>query len=158
MTQTEISGYWYYHDKAISVTLCTGNTRLSVESITKNFGIDLNDYVMRGGVEFFGRGHTRETGNRNATAISENCYQPELNTCYWMEQRKLWKRQRNTRKDWKSQLPGNGACQSSHNCVAEWFPIVSRPLFPPTCPLLMGSFWCLSSFLLIDKSISFLHP
>jgi hypothetical protein len=27
-----------------------------------------------------GRGHIKETGNRNATAISENCYQPELNT------------------------------------------------------------------------------
>jgi hypothetical protein len=26
-----------------------------------------------------GRGRTKETGNRNATAISENCYQPELN-------------------------------------------------------------------------------
>jgi hypothetical protein len=38
-----------------------------------------------------GRGHTKKTGNRNATAISENCYQPELNTCYWMEQRKLRK-------------------------------------------------------------------
>jgi hypothetical protein len=36
-----------------------------------------------------GRGHTKETGNRNATAISENCYQPELSTCYWMEQRNL---------------------------------------------------------------------
>jgi hypothetical protein len=34
------------------------------------------------------RGYTKETGNRNATAISENCYQPEFNTCYWMEQRK----------------------------------------------------------------------
>jgi hypothetical protein len=31
-----------------------------------------------------GRGHTEETDNRNATAISKNCYQPELNTCYWM--------------------------------------------------------------------------
>jgi hypothetical protein len=28
------------------------------------------------------RGHTRETGHRNVTAISENCYQPGLNTCY----------------------------------------------------------------------------
>jgi hypothetical protein len=28
-----------------------------------------------------GRGHTKETGNRNTTVISENCYQPELNTC-----------------------------------------------------------------------------
>jgi hypothetical protein len=27
-----------------------------------------------------GRGHTKETGNRNATAISENFYQPEWNT------------------------------------------------------------------------------
>jgi hypothetical protein len=27
-----------------------------------------------------GRGHTKETGNRNTTVISENCYQPELNT------------------------------------------------------------------------------
>jgi hypothetical protein len=27
-----------------------------------------------------GLGHTKETGNRNATAISEYCYQPELNT------------------------------------------------------------------------------
>jgi hypothetical protein len=25
---------------------------------------------------------TKETGSRNATAISENCYQPELKTCY----------------------------------------------------------------------------
>jgi hypothetical protein len=41
-----------------------------------------------------GRRRTKETGNRNATAISDNCYQPELNTCYWMEQRKLRKRQR----------------------------------------------------------------
>jgi hypothetical protein len=32
--------------------------------------------------ELYGRGHTKEIGNRNATAISENCYQPELNTCY----------------------------------------------------------------------------
>jgi hypothetical protein len=40
------------------------------------------------------RGHTEETGNRKATAISENCYQPDLNTCYWMEQRRLRKRQR----------------------------------------------------------------
>jgi hypothetical protein len=40
---------------------------------------------------FLGRGHTKETGNRNATAVSENCYQSELNTCYWMEQRKLRK-------------------------------------------------------------------
>jgi hypothetical protein len=38
-----------------------------------------------------GRGHTKENGNRSATAISENCYQPELNTWYWMEQRKLRK-------------------------------------------------------------------
>jgi hypothetical protein len=28
----------------------------------------------------FGRGHTKETGNRNATGNSENCYQTELNT------------------------------------------------------------------------------
>jgi hypothetical protein len=41
-----------------------------------------------------GRRHTKQTGNRNATAISENCYQHELNTCYWMEQHKLRKRQR----------------------------------------------------------------
>jgi hypothetical protein len=27
-------------------------------------------------------GHTEETGNRNATEISENSYQPKLNTCY----------------------------------------------------------------------------
>jgi hypothetical protein len=26
------------------------------------------------------RGHIKETGNCNTTAISENCYQPELNT------------------------------------------------------------------------------
>jgi hypothetical protein len=31
------------------------------------------------------RGHTKETGNRNATAISENRYQPKLNKCHWME-------------------------------------------------------------------------
>jgi hypothetical protein len=44
---------------------------------------------------FLGRGNTKETGNRNATAISENCYQSELNACYWTEQRKLRKRQWN---------------------------------------------------------------
>jgi hypothetical protein len=43
-------------------------------------------------ISTYGGGHTKETGNRSATAISENCYQPELNTCYWMEQRKLRKR------------------------------------------------------------------
>jgi hypothetical protein len=41
-----------------------------------------------------------------------------------MEQPKLRKRQRNSRNDWETQLPGNGACQSSHNCVATWFPSV----------------------------------
>jgi hypothetical protein len=30
----------------------------------------------------YGRGHAKETGNRNATAISENCFHPELNTRY----------------------------------------------------------------------------
>jgi hypothetical protein len=30
----------------------------------------------------------KETGNRNATSISENCYQPALNICYWMEQQR----------------------------------------------------------------------
>jgi hypothetical protein len=45
-------------------------------------------------VHALGRGHTKETGNRNATAISENCYQPELKICYWMELRKLRKRLR----------------------------------------------------------------
>jgi hypothetical protein len=40
-----------------------------------------------------GRGHIKETDNRNAAAISENCYQPQLNTWNWMEQRKLRKRQ-----------------------------------------------------------------
>jgi hypothetical protein len=38
-----------------------------------------------------GRGHTKETGNRNATAISENCYQPEFDTCFWMEESNLRK-------------------------------------------------------------------
>jgi hypothetical protein len=33
------------------------------------------------------RGHTKETGNRNATATFEIYYQPEMNTCYWLEQR-----------------------------------------------------------------------
>jgi hypothetical protein len=38
---------------------------------------------LRGNCIFlFGRGHTKETGNHNATAVSMNCYQPELNTCY----------------------------------------------------------------------------
>jgi hypothetical protein len=65
------------------------------------------------------------TPRKLATATSENCYQPELNTCYWMEQRKLRKQQRNSRKNWETQFPGNGACQSSHSCVAAWFPSVS---------------------------------
>jgi hypothetical protein len=29
--------------------------------------------------EIYSRGHTKETGNRNAASISENFYQPELN-------------------------------------------------------------------------------
>jgi vacuolar protein sorting-associated protein 13A/C len=31
--------------------------------------------------QLFGQGHTKETSNRNTTASSENCYQPELNAC-----------------------------------------------------------------------------
>jgi hypothetical protein len=31
--------------------------------------------------EVLGRGHTKEIGNRNATVISENCYQPKL-SCF----------------------------------------------------------------------------
>jgi hypothetical protein len=46
--------------------------------------------------ELYGGGHTKETGNRRETAISENCYQTELNTWNCMEQRKLRKRQRNS--------------------------------------------------------------
>jgi hypothetical protein len=69
-----------------------------------------------------------ETGNCNATAISEKCYQPEMNTCYLMEQHKLRNRQRNSRKDWETQLPGNGAGQSPHSCVAAWFPCVSSSI------------------------------
>jgi hypothetical protein len=48
-------------------------------------------FVKPGLSLLLGRGHTKETGNRNATATSENCYQPELNKCYWVEQRKLRK-------------------------------------------------------------------
>jgi hypothetical protein len=29
-----------------------------------------------------GQAHAKETGNCNATAISESCYQPELDACY----------------------------------------------------------------------------
>jgi hypothetical protein len=32
------------------------------------------------GAQLEGRRYTRESGNRNATAISENCYQPELSS------------------------------------------------------------------------------
>jgi hypothetical protein len=49
----------------------------------------------------------------------------ELSTCYWMEQRNLKKRQHNSWRDWETKFPGNGACQSSHNCVAAWFPSIS---------------------------------
>jgi hypothetical protein len=45
-----------------------------------------------------------------------------------MEQRKQRKRQRNTAEDSGTQLACNGACQSSHNCVAEWFPCVSSSI------------------------------
>jgi hypothetical protein len=38
--------------------------------------------VKTSGTISLGRGHIKETGNRNATVISENCCQPELNTCY----------------------------------------------------------------------------
>jgi hypothetical protein len=45
-----------------------------------------------------GWGHTKETGNRNTTEISENCYQPELHTWYWTEKRKFRKQQRSFRR------------------------------------------------------------
>jgi hypothetical protein len=57
--------------------------------------IGINLYVIW---KFFGRGHTKGTGNRNANANSENCYQTEFNTWNWLEKRKLRKRQRDSRK------------------------------------------------------------
>jgi hypothetical protein len=48
-----------------------------------------SNYIISTILIIKGRGHTKETGNRNANAISENSYQPLLNTCNWMEQRKL---------------------------------------------------------------------
>jgi hypothetical protein len=56
------------------------------------------------------RGYTKETRNRNATAISEKCYQTELNTWNWTEQCKLWKRQRDGNAI-VSQFPGNWAAR-----------------------------------------------
>jgi hypothetical protein len=70
---------------------------------------------------------TKNMGFMNSPLML-NCYQPELNTCFWMEQRKMRKRQRNSWKDWETWLPGNGACQSSHSCVAAWFPSVSSSI------------------------------
>jgi hypothetical protein len=70
------------------------------------------------------RGHTKETSNRNFRELLST----ELNTWNWMEQRKLRKRQRNSAEDWGTQLPGNGAGRSIHNCVAAWFPSVSCSL------------------------------
>jgi hypothetical protein len=72
--------------------------------------------------------HTKGTGNRNAIAISENFDQPKLNTRYWMVQR-------NSLKDWETQLPGNGVPQSSHNCLGAWFRSVS-------CYLRRVDAWC----------------
>jgi hypothetical protein len=40
-----------------------------------------------------------DTQRKLATAISENCYQPELNTWNRMEQRKLRKQQPNSEED-----------------------------------------------------------
>jgi hypothetical protein len=42
-------------------------------------------------VSDLGWGHTKETGNRNATTIPENCYQTELKTWNRLEQRKFRK-------------------------------------------------------------------
>jgi hypothetical protein len=112
--------YWnhvwaYLHENGIHcLVTCSWPTRNTT-----------NDVISAWNIKLLWRGHTKETGNRNATAISENCYQPELNACYWMEQRKLRERQRNSRKDWETQLRSNGSCQSSHSCVPAWFPSVS---------------------------------
>jgi hypothetical protein len=66
-----------------------------------------------------GRGHTKETDNCNATAISEDCCQPELNVAAQIKETATQVAGR-----LETQFPGNGASQSSHNCVAAWFPSV----------------------------------
>jgi hypothetical protein len=65
-----------------SFILAEINTRAFVMYSYENNGYKLR-YVLWNNDELHvedRRGHTKETGNRNATAISENCYQPELNT------------------------------------------------------------------------------
>jgi hypothetical protein len=52
-------------ESCIDVT-CSFPVKKNVEEVVTNFKAG---------------GHTNETGNCNATEISENCYQPELNTC-----------------------------------------------------------------------------
>jgi hypothetical protein len=71
--------------------ICSSET--AVDMYRQNV-VTTQTFILLNCCNVIGRGHTRETGNRNATALSENCYQPELNTCYWMKQRKLRKRQR----------------------------------------------------------------
>jgi hypothetical protein len=70
--------------------------------------LPLSPCLLRYCVGRLGRGHTKETGNRNATAISEDCYQLELNTCCWMEQRKLRKELLSA---WVEHMLLNGAAQ-----------------------------------------------
>jgi hypothetical protein len=81
-------GDFIYLQVSVSVDACV--TEMNILILTLNMkslvslrmsdtSIGLSDRCVR---RDLGRGHTKETGNRNATAISENCYQPELNTYY----------------------------------------------------------------------------
>jgi hypothetical protein len=69
----------------------------------------------------------RSTVRQGNWQAQRNCDFRELLTASigWLEQRRLRKRQRNSRGDWETQLRGNGACQSSQNWVAALFPSVS---------------------------------
>jgi hypothetical protein len=68
-----------------------------------------------------GRGQTEETGKRNfRELLSVRVEHMLLNGAVQIEETatQLAERPRNS-------TSGNGACQSSHNCVAVWFPSVS---------------------------------
>jgi hypothetical protein len=70
------------------VTVATQSTVRNI-FVRSSIGILVPSPTRCVGIQY-GRGHTK----RNATAISENCYQTDLSMWNWSEQRKLRKWQR----------------------------------------------------------------
>jgi hypothetical protein len=58
-------------------------------------------------VDSQGRGHTKETGNRNATPISENCYQTRIEHVKLNGAAQIEEIVTQLEEDSETQLPGN---------------------------------------------------